>query len=75
MPIIYLKHERHGNKVAIAEAEAVADEAKGWVRYTLGEPEIVASPDPESSEDVPEFLNALSVKRRGRPPKNAASTH
>jgi hypothetical protein len=30
---IYLKHERHGTKVATVEAEAVYDESNGWVRY------------------------------------------
>ena len=33
---IYLRHPRHGSKVAIAEAEAVADEKNGWVRYDPG---------------------------------------
>lgn len=34
MPI-YLKHERHGTKVACSEAEAKYDESLGWERYTL----------------------------------------
>jgi hypothetical protein len=50
---IYLRHPKHGTKVAIAEAEAVADERNGWVRYTLGEP------------DAP--VNELEAKRRRRP--------
>jgi hypothetical protein len=33
MSVIYLKHQTHGTKVACAEAEAKADEARGWVRY------------------------------------------
>jgi hypothetical protein len=50
---IYLKHPVHGTKVATMEAEAVADEENGWVRYTPGEPP--AAP-----------VNELEVKRRRR---------
>ena len=32
MSVIYLKHEMHGNKVAIDEVEAAADEKRGWKR-------------------------------------------
>lgn len=35
--VIYLKHEKHGTKVAISEAEALADEKNGWKRYVIGE--------------------------------------
>ncbi len=62
MTVIYMRHEQHGTKVAIAEAEARADEIRGWVRYTLDDPS-----DP--GEELPEFLNSLTPKRRGRPPK------
>ncbi len=56
MPIIYLKHPVHGNKVAIADLEAELDEQNGWTRYTLGV-------DPDGAVDsVPE--NQLA--RRGR---------
>lgn len=36
MAVIYLKHERHGTKVACSEDEAKHDEGHGWTRYTLG---------------------------------------
>jgi hypothetical protein len=52
MHVIYLKHSTHGTKIAIAEAEAEADEKNGWERYTPGE------------EVAP---NELVVARRGRP--------
>lgn len=52
MATIYLKHPTHGVKIAIAEAEAEADEKNGWERYTPG-------------EDV--APNELVVARRGRP--------
>ena len=56
MPVIYMKHPVHGAKVANMEAEAVADEANGWVRYTLD------TPVEEVQEVAP--VNVLEVKRR-----------
>lgn len=53
MPVIYMKHPIHGAKVANMEAEAVADEANGWVRYTLDTPVDEVAP-----------VNVLEVKRR-----------
>ena len=54
MPVIYMKHAVHGAKVANIEAEAVADEANGWVRYTLDTP----------AEEAVAPVNVLEVKRR-----------
>jgi len=34
--VIYMRHPLHGSKVAIAEAEAEADEKDGWERYDAG---------------------------------------
>jgi hypothetical protein len=56
MAVIYMKHEVHGAKVATMELEAVADEANGWVRYTLDTPSEVVE------EVAP--VNVLEVKRR-----------
>ena len=54
MPVIYMKHDVHGAKVANMEEEAVADEQNGWVRY---------NPDtPSEPEAAP--VNVLEVKRR-----------
>lgn len=33
MAVIYLKHPKHGTKVAISDMEAKADEKHGWMRY------------------------------------------
>jgi hypothetical protein len=56
MSVIYMKHEVHGAKVATMELEAIADEANGWVRYTLDTPiEVVEEVAP---------INVLEVKRR-----------
>ena len=56
--VIYMRHPLHGNKVAIAEAEAVYDEKNGWERYELGDPD--------------EPINELA-KPRGRPRKEIAA--
>jgi hypothetical protein len=53
--VIYMRHPVHGNKVAIAEAEAVYDEKNGWERFELGDPS-----EPEVNE---------LAKPRGRPRK------
>ena len=54
----YLRHPRHGNKVAISEQEVAADLLRGWERYDPATPE----PKPE---DAP-TENTLEVKRRRR---------
>lgn len=53
--VIYLRHPQHGSKVAIAEDEARADEANGWVRENVGAlltPEVPALP-PVTVPDAP----------------------
>lgn len=55
MAVIYMKHPIHGAKVATMELEAVADEANGWVRYTLETPSVVEDAAPKQE-----------VKKRGR---------
>jgi len=57
MPTIYLKHPRHGTKVAIAESEAVADEKNGWERYD------VAAPTVPAPVEMATVSNTLRVKR------------
>lgn len=51
--VIYLRHPKHGTKVAIAEGEAQADEKNGWVRYNPSAPAPIA-------------VNELEIKRRRR---------
>jgi hypothetical protein len=52
MPIIYMKHDRHGLKIATMEQEAEMDETNGWERYTPGTPAAT--------------VNALDGRRRRR---------
>jgi hypothetical protein len=35
MPIIYLKHAKHGAKVAISVLEADLDKRNGWVEFDV----------------------------------------
>jgi len=39
MAVIYLVHDIHGAKVAIAEEEAIYDEMHGWRRYDPNTPD------------------------------------
>jgi len=52
VPIIYMKHPDHGEKIATLELEAEYDEKNGWARYTPGE------------EPAPEPVNELRPRRR-----------
>lgn len=65
MPLIYLKHPDHGDKVATMDLEAEFDEQNGWVRYTPDTPSI--SEEVETVAKVTEAaapVNTLEVKRR-----------
>jgi hypothetical protein len=56
--MIYLRHPKHGVKIATMEMEAQYDESHGWVRF---------DPD-EQLNDTPEPSNVMLVpRRRGRP--------
>lgn len=56
MPNIYLKHDIHGTKIAIMEAEAEADEQNGWKRYN---PDTPSAPEEEAAP-----VNLLGTKRK-----------
>lgn len=70
--MIYLKHPQHGEKFALVETEAAADEKNGWVRAELNRfpKKVTIVTDgamPESSE--PAESEPAQKPRRGRPPK------
>lgn len=65
MPVIYLRHPRHGCKIATMHLEADYDEQNGWERYTPGEPE------PQDDEPAAAPVNVLGRRRR-KEPTNAA---
>ena len=54
----YLRHPRHGSKVAISDLEVAADLLRGWERY---DPTV---PEPKADELPTD--NTLEVKRRRR---------
>lgn len=58
---IYLKHPRHGTKVAIAEAEALCDEKNGWVRFDPHE-----APPPAPAAEIPPSPAAVENISRAR---------
>ena len=61
MPVIYLKHPIHGNKVATMDLEADYDVTHGWEIYELDtQPEPVV----EIEEVIAAPVNTLEVKRR-----------
>jgi hypothetical protein len=62
MPIIYLKHPKHGAKVANMEAEAVYDESSGWKRYDPSELMIPADAAPEPEPEVVDAEEALAAE-------------
>ena len=65
MPIIYLKHPDHGNKVATMEQEAEFDEQNGWERYNLDtQPDEPIAEESVVIEEIAAPVNTLEVKRR-----------
>lgn len=53
MAVIYLKHPKHGSKVACSEVEAAHDRENGWVDYDPAAPVVPAFLAPVGS-DLPE---------------------
>jgi hypothetical protein len=68
MSVIYLRHHRHGTKVAMSDSEAALDCQNGWEEFDPTEN------DEDSVEDEgAEPVNVLQTKRRGRRPKEASA--
>jgi len=76
MAVIYLRHPKHGTKVAISDLEADNDAQNGWEEYDPNatvdldddmpdEPAAPAAAEPEPVEPV----NELQPRRRGRRPR------
>lgn len=62
MAVIYLRHHRHGTKVAVSDFEADYDMQRGWEEFDPTEEDVV-----EDEPDEP--VNELQPRRRGRRPK------
>jgi len=72
MPAIYLKHEKHGAKVACSEQEAAYDESLGWTRFTVDpvEPAPVAAPSVEPEPEAAPLAYVVTANN-GMQPENA----
>lgn len=64
MPVIYMKHPRHGVKIATLELEAKFDEQNGWTRYTPGQ-------DPDGAVDSAPVNELVRRGRRRKEPTDA----
>jgi hypothetical protein len=65
MPLIYLQHPLHGEKIATMELEAENDEQNGWTRYTIDTPtESVEVVEEQLEPVVEEVVNTLKPKTR-----------
>ena len=64
--IIYLRHPKHGHKVAISNIEARDDKENGWEEFDPSDPDDSESPvsDDEPTSGVSD--NALRARRRRR---------
>jgi hypothetical protein len=65
MAVIYLRHPKHGAKVAISEVEARLDIDNGWEEF---DPTVSSSDD----DELPQPMNQLQPRRRGRPAREIA---
>ena len=67
MTQIYLKHPKHGVKVAHLEMEAEFDETHGWTRYNPyevePEPEIGYTSDVKIVEKIAPPVNAMVLNK------------
>ena len=63
MTRIYMRHEKHGEKIAYLEAEAENDELNGWERFDPNAP--------QAQDDEIEYKEEelITKPRRGRPRK------
>jgi len=62
MPNIYLRHPKHGAKVAIATQEAEADILNGWEKFDPSAPKAPVEAPVETIAQAP-VVNALPLKR------------
>jgi len=69
--MIYLKHPQHGEKFALVESEAAADEKNGWVRsvFETHPKKVTMVTDVQSTESTAPAASVTAPARRGRPPK------
>ena len=64
--IIYLRHPKHGCKVAISNLEAREDMDNGWEQFDPSDPDDSESPASSEMEASETSGNALRARRRRR---------
>lgn len=64
MSTIYLRHPRHGTKVAVSDFEADYDMQRGWEEFDPYE-----ALEENVEDEASELVNGLQTRRRGRRPK------
>ena len=72
MAVIYLRHPKHGAKVAISDMEAENDLQNGWKEFDPAELEFDSAPEVDAiivddAPDDPEPVNELQPRRGRRP--------
>lgn len=72
MAVIYLRHPKHGAKVAISDMEAENDLQNGWKEFDPAELEVDSAPEVDAivvadAPDDPEPVNELQPRRGRRP--------
>ena len=66
MPNIYLRHPKHGAKVAISWNEAQEDMQQGWEEFDPSDPDDSESPASSEMEASETSGNVLRARRRRR---------
>lgn len=61
---IYLRHPRHGTKIAISLQEARDDMEWGWEEYDPNDPDEMETPAPSEEEVSGASSNQLKAKSR-----------
>ena len=72
MAVIYLRHPKHGAKVAISDMEAENDLQNGWKEFDPAELKVDSAPEVDAivvadAPDDPEPVNELQPRRGRRP--------
>lgn len=75
--VIYMQHPVHGNKVAVLEEEAVADEKNGWKRVSMASATVTVTQPPPAVTTLDDIsgpeLSAMYEQKFGKKPHHKKS--